>query len=174
MNLIEIITHWLVTFAARPSDTDDTGGVTGTETDRMGGKYYNWYTFRNDLQCIKVFGTCRVRAYYKIVHFKYIYAYSTVMTKVGHKSHFEGTKDIQYCEVPLQRGQFSPKSSQETLHSSPVRARYGVSFVNTNSGWCFASVSVFMFKIPCYVWPRYKGIRLYLGPWNKLKLPMLI
>ena len=32
---------------------------------------------------------------------------------------------------PSWRGQFSPQSSWKTLHSSPVRARYGVSFVSS-------------------------------------------
>ena len=38
-----------------------------------------------------------------------------------------------YGAVPLKRRQFSPKSSQKTSHSWPVRARYGVSFVNITS-----------------------------------------
>ena len=38
-----------------------------------------------------------------------------------------------YNEVPLERSHFFfPKYSQKTLHSSPVRARYGVSFASLN------------------------------------------
>ena len=38
-----------------------------------------------------------------------------------------------YSAVPLSRSQFSPKSSQYTPHSSPVKASYGVSVVNLKS-----------------------------------------
>ena len=37
------------------------------------------------------------------------------------------------CAVPLKHSQSYPKSSQNTPHSSPLRARYGVSFVGWNS-----------------------------------------
>ena len=37
-------------------------------------------------------------------------------------------RKCKYNAVPWSRSQFSPKSSQKTPHSSPARARYGVSF----------------------------------------------
>ena len=50
---------------------------------------------------------------------------------------------------------------QKTLHSSPVRARYGVS-VDPTSNWHAASVSVIIYVISYYIGPGYNGTRLYL------------
>ena len=55
---------------------------------------------------------------------------------------------------------FSPKSSQNTPHNSPVRARYGVSFVNITSDAYLASVIVVPYAKWCYAWPYYTGNRL--------------
>ena len=44
-------------------------------------------------------------------------------------------KTYMYSTVPLQHGQFSKKKSQKTPHSSPVRAGYGVSFVDPGSDY---------------------------------------
>ena len=38
-----------------------------------------------------------------------------------------------YCALPLYRDQFSPITLQQTSHSSPVRARFGVSVVSFKS-----------------------------------------
>ena len=46
----------------------------------------------------------------------------------------------KYSVVLLQRGQFSPKSSQKISHSSPVRPRYGVSVVILKSDSLSAAV----------------------------------
>ena len=62
----------------------------------------------------------------------------------------------QYSAVSLKRAQFSHKKSQKTSHSSPIRARHGVSFVDSVPDWYFASVSVIINVIsynifrPCY------------------------
>ena len=59
--------------------------------------------------------------------------------------------------------QFFPKCSQNTSHSLPVRARYGVSFVCSNSCLYLASVIVVIHAISCYIGPRYNGTRLYIS-----------
>ena len=46
-------------------------------------------------------------------------------------------------------------------HSSPVRARYGVSFVGSDSNWYPASVPAVVCETSCYIGPRYNGTRLY-------------
>ena len=56
---------------------------------------------------------------------------------------------------------FIKKYLQKTLHSSPVRARYGVS-IDPTSNWHTASVSVIIYVISYYFGPRYNGTRLYL------------
>ena len=56
---------------------------------------------------------------------------------------------------------FIKKYSQKTPHSSPVRARYGASFVDSASDWYSASVPAMIYAISCYIWPRYNGTRLY-------------
>ena len=66
-----------------------------------------------------------------------------------------------YSVVLLWRGQFSPNSSQYTPHSSPVRVRYGVSIVNTNSNLCSASVTWVPHAISSCIGPCYNGIPLY-------------
>ena len=63
--------------------------------------------------------------------------------------------------MPLWRGLFSYKYSQNTPHSSPVRARYRVSFMNLASDWYSASVPIIMYAISYYFSPRYNGTRLY-------------
>ena len=46
---------------------------------------------------------------------------------------------LKYRAVPLEH-HFFPKSSQETPHSLPMRARYGVSFMRSKCYWCSAAV----------------------------------
>ena len=75
------------------------------------------------------------------------------------QEYFLGLCDTDYSTMPLWRGQFSPKLSQNTSHSSPVRARYGMYFVGSNSGSCFASVTTVMYAISHYIGPRYNGTR---------------
>ena len=59
--------------------------------------------------------------------------------------------------VPLQHSQCSPKSSQNTAHSSPVRARYGVSFQTY-----FASIIVIQYAKYYYVRLCYNVTWLYI------------
>ena len=54
-----------------------------------------------------------------------------------------------YSAVPLQRGQLSHKYSQKTPHSSPVRVRYEVSFVDPASDWYSVSFPVIIY-VKCY------------------------
>ena len=42
-------------------------------------------------------------------------------------------------------------SSQKIPHSSPIRARYGVSFVCSNSDLYFASITAVMCAMSCYI-----------------------
>ena len=64
---------------------------------------------------------------------------------------------FRYSAVQIWHIQFLPKSSQNTPHSSPVRVRYGVSFVGSIS----TSVTAVMCSISCYIGPHYNGTRLY-------------
>ena len=54
----------------------------------------------------------------------------------------------------------SHKYSQKTSHSSPARARYGVSFVYPTSDWYSASVPVIINVISYNIRLRYNGTRL--------------
>ena len=67
-----------------------------------------------------------------------------------------------HSAVPLLHDQFFTKSSLRTPHSSPVRARYGVSFVNSNSDLYSTSVTAVLCAISCYTGLHYNGTRLYL------------
>ena len=67
--------------------------------------------------------------------------------------HFEDILDTMWC------GQFSPKSSQNSL---PVRTRYGMHFVGSNSYSYSISVTAMMYTISCYIGPHYNSTRLYL------------
>ena len=64
---------------------------------------------------------------------------------------------------------FFHKYPQRTLHSSPGRARYGVSFVDSASVWYSTSVPAVIYAMSCYIGSRYNGTWLYfqciqLGP----------
>ena len=56
---------------------------------------------------------------------------------------------------------FSQIFSQNTSHISPIRARYGMYFVDSNSDLYFASVTAVMFAISSYIGPCYNGTWLY-------------
>ena len=56
----------------------------------------------------------------------------------------------------------SPKSSQNTSHSSSVRARYGMYFVGSNSDLYSDSVTAVMYAISCYIRLHNNGTWLYL------------
>ena len=72
-----------------------------------------------------------------------------------------GFHQIQSGAV-ITRSIFFTKSSQNTPHSSPVRARYGVWFVIWHTDLYSASVNAVQEKISCYIWPRYNGTLLYV------------
>ena len=59
----------------------------------------------------------------------------------------------RYSVVLLSCGQFSEKSSWKTPHSSPARARYRVSYVNSNLDLYSVKVSTMMHVISCYFGP---------------------
>ena len=68
-----------------------------------------------------------------------------------------------YSAMPLSRGRFSPKSSQYTPHSSPVRTRYGVSVVILKSDSMSATVIALLYVISWVITPHYNGTWLYFG-----------
>ena len=72
-------------------------------------------------------------------------------------------KYIQYtqCGAAITRSIIST-SLTISPHSSPLRARYGVSVVNANSDWCFVSITIVLCAIYCCTGPRYDGTRLYI------------
>ena len=59
-------------------------------------------------------------------------------------------------------GQFSPKYSQNTPHSSPVRVSYGLYFGGSDSDWYWYSAPAYavMCVISCYSRLRYNGTQL--------------
>ena len=57
--------------------------------------------------------------------------------------------------TPMFRGNFSPKSSEKTNHRSPVRARYGVSFVNLYHKQRFSLLPFLLGSKSCYIRPWY-------------------
>ena len=66
--------------------------------------------------------------------------------------------EYRYSAVPLQRSQLSPRSSQNTPHSSPVRARYWMHFMGINCDLFSTSDAAVMYAISCYIEPRYKAL----------------
>ena len=56
---------------------------------------------------------------------------------------------------------FFPKFAQNTSHGPPIRVRYGVSFVGSNSDIYSASVAAVMYAIWCYIGWRYNNTWLY-------------
>ena len=73
------------------------------------------------------------------------------------------------CRVPCKRTftlygvivthQFSPDSSQQTPHSSPMRARW-VSFLSLKADSFSAAVIALLYVIPWYIAPHYNGTQL--------------
>ena len=74
----------------------------------------------------------------------------------------------QYSALSIYHGNISLKISWKTLHSSPVRVRYGVSFMNAKSGRSWIDVSVVLCVLSCYKWAGYiesaKYVLLYKNP----------
>ena len=65
------------------------------------------------------------------------------------------------CGTVITRSFFFQKYSRKAPHSSPVGARYGVSFVGSAPEWYSASVPAMIYAICWYIGPRYNGTRLY-------------
>ena len=61
-----------------------------------------------------------------------------------------------YSAVPLKCGQFSPKSSQQTPYSLPVRVRYAVYFVSSVSDLC-SDIFIAVLCVIWYIRPRYNN-----------------
>ena len=64
------------------------------------------------------------------------------------------------CSNVIKRSIFS-KIFTKTSHSTPVRARYGVSFVDSASDWYSAWVPAIIFAKSYYNGPCYNSFRLY-------------
>ena len=75
------------------------------------------------------------------------------------------TSNMQCIELnkSIKYSQFSHKYSQNTPHNSPIRSRYGVSFVGPASYRCSVSVSVIIYVISYNNGPRYNSTRLQLN-----------
>ena len=50
---------------------------------------------------------------------------------------------------------------KNTPHSSPVKARYGVYFVDSTSDWYSASIPAMIYVVAYFIGPRYNSTRLY-------------
>ena len=74
----------------------------------------------------------------------------------------QSVKTSQQQTVRCRYVNFLALYSQKTPHISPVRARYGVSFVDPASDWYSAWVPATIYVISYYIRPRYKGTRLYI------------
>ena len=61
---------------------------------------------------------------------------------------------------------FSPKSSQNTSHNSPVRARYGVYISGSNCDLYSTSITATTYTISCYIGSSYNSTLLYLSQWK--------
>ena len=66
--------------------------------------------------------------------------------------------------VPLKCDQLAAKSSQQIPYSSPLMARYGMSYVISKSDLYFASVFLLLYVISWYIAPRYNSTRLETLP----------
>ena len=77
-------------------------------------------------------------------------------------------KSTLYSAVPLWQGQFSTKSSQKAVHSSPVRARCGLPFVYTKPDLYSASVTKMMYAVSWFIGLCYNGTWLHMPMGNKL------
>ena len=77
--------------------------------------------------------------------------------------HLEVTSDWahSYTEQHRYNSQFSRKYSEKTPHSSPVRARYGVFFVDPASEWYSPSDPAIIHVISYNIGQCYNGTRLY-------------
>ena len=73
-----------------------------------------------------------------------------------HVSVVRNDMKCKYSVVPyVKHSQFSLKSSQETPYSSPIRVRYGVSFVSSLSDLYSAAAIAVLYVISWYIRPRY-------------------
>ena len=96
----------------------------------------------------------------------------TLFASVSGMSSVESLLNISwtYSAVPLQRGQFSPKSPQNSSHTSPVRARCRMYFMGSICDLYSASVTAVLYAISCWIGSCYNGtrwiklMRLYI--WN--------
>ena len=68
-----------------------------------------------------------------------------------------------HSAMRLQCSQFSPKSSQQTPHSLPVRASYGVSVVSSKLDSFSLAVITVLCGISGNILPNYIGTSLYIG-----------
>ena len=73
-----------------------------------------------------------------------------------HLSIFFRCVSIAQCHA-VKHSQFSHKYPQKTSHSSLVRARYGMSFVDQASAWYSASVPIIIYGKSYNTEPRYNG-----------------
>ena len=73
---------------------------------------------------------------------------------------FIGTGTIIYSVVLSWRSQFSQNYQQKTPHSMPIRACYGVSFVDPASDWYSTSVPAIIYAVSYYIGPCYNSTQL--------------
>ena len=67
-----------------------------------------------------------------------------------------------YSVVLLKCDPFSPKYSQKTFHSCPMKANHGMYFVSTSLDQCSVSITAMIYAVSCYyIGLCYKGTRFY-------------
>ena len=125
-------------------------------------QFFDWSCMLlNYVNClsVNVHCSCKVDKYNYLVEISHVirnYQWLLAHIKLGYTDLGE---QIQ-CGAFITRSIFH-KYSQKKPYSSPVRARYGVSFVDPASDWYSASVAVIIYIIYCYIGPRYNGTRLF-------------
>ena len=131
------------------------------------GKYWYWERFHAMvLSCSTTKHSCWMQVRRRKQPFPHGKLSSTVDLCPQHKylAPSLGAKFGQYnlhiCSVKWSAVSFFPKSSQKTPHTSPVRERYGVSFVGWNIALYSASHTADMYAISCYIGRYYNGTRL--------------
>ena len=83
--------------------------------------------------------------------------------KISYRNQFwSWTLCKRYIIVPLYHNQFSPKSSQNTPHSSPLETRYEVSFIRLSYNLCSISATTVTLKKSFYTGLCYNCTRLYM------------
>ena len=88
---------------------------------------------------------------------------NNVYWKLQWKLPSQEMNSLLYTSCNTVRSRYSLKISRKTPHSSPVRFRYGVSFLNIKSDRIWIIVTLVLGVPSWYRWPRYIEILKYMS-----------